>query len=315
MDSALADAQDGRYNFSVGDIDGILEAIRDKGSKRNGQNQDANGNIIDDTDENTVRRKYKKEPVAGDEVRSAPGASLDGNIEEGQAAAAASSVVKPLQIEGSSVTKSNNENCAAINERVMFRTDPRMEGRGMDESSILLEWDLDFDQSKSSHNSTNDLAPIITVSLSSENVYPTSTTSVDAGGIDFPGNVEPEEEVANSSAADNNIKKLDLSDSYDENSPTIDICNKNEVEVVVEEAQSLNPLSSKIRLSKLGRLGRIEKDSLKEGTKKYFNEAKDQLTKEGRTSYRVMHLATKVLDLILYDPGKFRCNNSLLFAR
>ena len=60
MDSALADAQDGRYHFSVGDIDGILEAIRDKGSKRNGKNQDANGNIIDDTDENTVRRKYKK---------------------------------------------------------------------------------------------------------------------------------------------------------------------------------------------------------------------------------------------------------------
>ena len=140
MDSALADAQDGRYHFSVGDIDGILEAIRDKGSKRNGKNQDANGNIIDDTDENTVRRKYEKEPVAGDEVH------LDGNIEEGQAAAAASSVV----------------NCAAINETVVFRTDPRMEGRGMDERSILLEWDLDFDQSKSSHNSTipNVLKPI-----------------------------------------------------------------------------------------------------------------------------------------------------------
>jgi len=60
MDSALADAQDGRYHFSVGDIDGILEAIRDKGSKRNSKNQDANGNSLDDGDENTVRRKYKK---------------------------------------------------------------------------------------------------------------------------------------------------------------------------------------------------------------------------------------------------------------
>ena len=253
-----------------------------------------------------------KNQVAGDEMQLATGASFDGIIEEGHAGAVAY-VAEPLRIESAPISESKNENFVAIDETLVSGTDQRMEGQGMDENLILLEWDLDFDHSKSSHNSTNDLAPVIAVSVSSENVYAASTISVHAGGIDFPGNLEPKEEVANRSTADNNnkLKEFD-SASDDENSPTIDIRNENEAEVVVEEAQLSNPLSSRNRVGQHFTL--IEKNALKEGIKKYYNQVKAKLVKEGRTFHLVRDLITKVLDRILDDPGKPSLNNSPLFT-
>ncbi len=259
-------------------------------------------------EESILERKMEEieKQAVGDEMQLAPGASFDGIF--GHADAVATS--EPQRIESSPISESKIETYVAIDGTLVSQMDQRtgMGGQGMDENLILLEWDLDFDHSKSSHNNTNDLTTVTAVSVSSENVYTASTISVHAGGVDFLGNLAPEEEVANrnTTAGDNNkLNELD-SESDDENSPTIDIRNENQVEVVVEEAQLLNPLSSRIRVGQHPRLPftLIEKNALKEGIKKYYNQVKSQIVKEGRVSHRVRDLITKVLDRILDDPGE-----------
>ena len=176
----------------------------------------------------------------------------------------------------------------------------------------FLEWDVGTDmemgQSISSHTSTNDLASLIPTATSSHTGSNLASTNDAINIEERKSDIIPDAENTNHVQSNhesvtllNDSTELQLSDSDDEKSPTLDINAASGMEVVVETGLPLNPLLPLIHRNpyKRPRITYEEKDKLKVGVEKYYSVTRARLFREGR-----LHtLSTTLVKLLQEDPG------------
>ncbi len=177
----------------------------------------------------------------------------------------------------------------------------------------FLGWDVDMEmemgQSISSHNSTNDLASLIPTATSSHTGSNLASTNNAIDIEERKSDINPDAENTNQVQSNhesvpllNDSTELQLSDSDDEKSPTLDINAASGMEVVVETGLPLNPLLPLIRRNPSVKRPRItyeEKDKLKVGVEKYYSVTRARLFREGR----LITLPTALVKLLREDPG------------
>ena len=176
----------------------------------------------------------------------------------------------------------------------------------------FLEWDVGTDmeigQSISSHTSTNDLASLIPTATSSHTGSNLASTNDAINIEERKSDIIPDAENTNHVQSNhesvtllNDSTELQLSDSDDEKSPTLDINAASGMEVVVETGLPLNPLLPLIHRNpfKRPRITYEEKDKLKVGVEKYYSVTRARLFREGRLNT----LPTTLVKLLQEDPG------------
>jgi hypothetical protein len=176
----------------------------------------------------------------------------------------------------------------------------------------FLEWDVGTDmemgQSISSHTSTNDLASLIPTATSSHTGSNLASTNDAINIEERKSDIIPDAENTNHVQSNhesvtllNDSTELQLSDSDDEKSPTLDINAASGMEVVVETGLPLNPLLPLIHRNpfKRPRITYEERDKLKVGVEKYYSVTRARLFREGRLNT----LSTTLVKLLQEDPG------------